>query len=100
MHSELIKREFFVHPGYLCVPKKPTLMYAVVGSGIVVTLYDAQKKCGGMSHFVKPHRLQKTDNTPDFAFPATPGRPMTTIFSGVRPRHHRSLPDLSTTTTT
>lgn len=73
MDRELIKNEYFIQPGYLCVPQKDSLLYTVVGSGIVITIYDPRKKCGGMSHYIKPHRKSKSDNTPDFAFPAILG---------------------------
>jgi len=73
MDRDLVKNEYFIQPGYLCVPQKATLLYTVVGSGVVITIYDPKNKRGGMSHYIKPHRKNKKINTPDFAYPAIIG---------------------------
>lgn len=73
MFNEIIKREYFVKPGFISIPDEDTLLYTVVGAGVVVTIYDMEKKIGGMSHFIRPKRQKKTDLTTHFALPALIG---------------------------
>lgn len=73
MVNELKSFEYFVEPGFICLPKKESTLYAVTGSGIVVTLYDRARKTGGMSYFFRPSRPSKTDNQPAYALPAIAG---------------------------
>lgn len=47
-------RDYFLKPGYIYLPEKPTAISAVVGSSVVLALYDKKKKCGGMNHFLFP----------------------------------------------
>jgi chemotaxis protein CheD len=61
--------EYFISPGFVCVPKEPTLLKAVVASGIVVTAYDHRLNIGGMCYYTHPRR-QKKQSSPRFAAPA------------------------------
>lgn len=58
------RRTFYVAPGYVYFSKKAALLRAVVGSCVVVCLWDKQKKCGGMNHFIKPAAQAKEEATP------------------------------------
>lgn len=69
MSEELIPRDFFVQPGYVCLPAEPTRLSAVVTSGVAVTLFDARRRCGGMSHYALPYR-QGGVSTAIFAAPS------------------------------
>ena len=60
----LTKRQnYYVEPGYVYFSKKATLLRAVVGSCVAVCLWDKQRKCGGMNHFIKPLAQDKNDAT-------------------------------------
>lgn len=50
------QRAFFLNPGFVCVPAAPTRLAAVVSSGVAITVYDARRKRGGMSHYTQPLR--------------------------------------------
>ena len=55
---------FFVEPGYVYFAKKATMLRTVVGSCVAVCLWDKDKKCGGMNHFVKPRTTEQAEATP------------------------------------
>ena len=73
MNREIITSEYFVQPGYICLPHSATLLYTVTGSGIAVTLYDTKQKKGGMSHFTRAKRVHKHISTPMYAYPSISG---------------------------
>lgn len=73
MSSDLKIVEYFVEPGFICLPPKELTLYAVAGSGIVVTLYDRLREIGGMSYFYRPVRPDKKDNKPIYALPSITG---------------------------
>lgn len=62
-------RDFLLQPGYVCLPAEPTRLAAVVASGVVVTLYDHDRKLGGMTHYAYPIRRGGL-STAMFACPA------------------------------
>jgi chemotaxis protein CheD len=45
---------YFLRPGYIYVPAGPTLISAVLGSCVVVSLWDRKLEYGGMNHFLYP----------------------------------------------
>ena len=47
-------QEYLLRPGYIYVPAKPTLISAVLGSCVAVSLWDRQLAYGGMNHFLYP----------------------------------------------
>ena len=47
-------RRLFLQPGSVCLPGDPAHICAVVGSGVVVTLFDQDLQRGGMAYFVRP----------------------------------------------
>ena len=54
-HSEKpVTRDYFLKPGYIYLPEKPTVISTVLGSSVSVSLYDKGLKTGGMSHFLFP----------------------------------------------
>jgi len=54
-HSEKpVTRDYFLKPGYIYLPEKPTVISTVLGSSVSVSLYDKQMKTGGMNHFLFP----------------------------------------------
>ncbi|MFH1139509.1 MAG: chemotaxis protein CheD [Pseudomonadota bacterium] len=60
----------FLEPGHVYLPAKPTQICAVVGYGVVVTVYDQGRRQGGMCHYLYPFRKSKKESTALFAGPA------------------------------
>ncbi|MBA3010738.1 MAG: chemotaxis protein CheD [Proteobacteria bacterium] len=46
--------DYFLKPGYIYLPEKPTVISTVLGSSVSVSLYDRTRKTGGMNHFLFP----------------------------------------------
>lgn len=49
-----VTRDYFLKPGYIYLPEKPTVISTVLGSSVSVSLYDRRLKTGGMNHFLFP----------------------------------------------
>jgi chemotaxis protein CheD len=60
----------FIKAGFGYVPASPAKLWSVVGSSIVVTLYDHALKIGGMAHYSQPYRVPDQPSTTHFAAPA------------------------------
>lgn len=45
-----------ISPGYIAICTEPTLVYAVSGNGVVVTIWDRVRRAGGMAHCIFPSR--------------------------------------------
>lgn len=60
----------FVAPGHVFLPSSPTKLWAVIGEGVVVTIFDVKKKKGGMTHYSRPYREQGKPGTAMYAAPA------------------------------
>lgn len=69
MSEELVTKDFFVKPGFVCVPSKPTKLAVVVSSGVAVALFDRKNKKGGLSHYAEPYRRDGA-STAIFAAPS------------------------------
>ncbi len=54
---------YFLHPGYIFVASKPTVISLVLGSCVSVCLYDRRRKTGGMNHFIYPFTADKAKAT-------------------------------------
>lgn len=53
--SDVAKPEnYYLKPGYIFVPRQPTIISAVLGSCIAVCIYDPKQQLGGMNHFQFP----------------------------------------------
>ena len=50
-----VTKDYFLKPGYLYLPDRPTTISAVLGSSVAVSLYDRALKIGGMNHFLFPY---------------------------------------------
>ncbi|MCG8615681.1 MAG: chemotaxis protein CheD [Desulfobacterales bacterium] len=57
-----VTRDYFLKPGYIYLPEKPTVISTVLGSSVSVSLYDKRLKTGGMNHFLFP-RVGTRDQT-------------------------------------
>lgn len=47
-------QDYFLKPGFIYLPAKPTTISTVLGSSVAVSLYDRSLKIGGMNHFLYP----------------------------------------------
>jgi chemotaxis protein CheD len=73
LNDKLIKEEIYIRPGYICLPKKPTKLFAVVGAGVAITIFDTRLRFGGMNHYIRPIRENPSKSTPVYACPAIIG---------------------------
>ncbi len=80
--NDLIKREYFLNPGHIFYPTKPTMIYAVVGSGIAVTFYDKDSNKGLMCYAFLPEKGEYEPSTAIFIEPAVKGSLMLMLNSG------------------
>lgn len=64
-----VTKKFFLEPGYVCVPYEPMHLAAVIASGVVVTIYDLDRKRGGMCVYTHPKRVD-SQSTASFAAPS------------------------------
>lgn len=60
----------FVKAGFGYVPAQPSNLWSVVGSSIVVTLYDRILQIGGMTHYCRAYRQPNKPSTAHYAAPA------------------------------
>ncbi len=49
-----VTKDYFLKPGYIYLPERPTTISTVLGSSVAVSLYDKALKIGGMNHFLFP----------------------------------------------
>ena len=70
MDEGLTVASSFLEPGYIYLPARPTQLCTVVGYGVVVTVFDQERKQGGMCHYLYPYRKSKKESTALFAGPA------------------------------
>ena len=62
---------YFLAPGYVFVPTKPTVISAVLGSCVAVSIYDKERMVGGMGHFQVPQIQDKHRATARYGNVAT-----------------------------
>jgi len=53
---------YFLKPGYIYLPMRPTVVSTVLGSCVTVVLWDRKRKRGGINHFQLPH-CRKAEKT-------------------------------------
>ncbi len=59
-HKTLIK------PGYLIVSREPTVIYAVLGNAVMVTMHDVRLRYGGAVHFIYPRTENASNATVEY----------------------------------
>ena len=47
--------DYFLKPGFIYLPDRPTTISTVLGSSVAVSLYDRSRRIGGMNHFLFPY---------------------------------------------
>ncbi len=53
--EKLVSQDYFLKPGFIYLPGRPTTISTVLGSSVAVSLYDKSLKLGGMNHFRFPY---------------------------------------------
>ena len=56
--------EYFLEPGYIYFSKTPAAVRAVVGSCVVVCVWDRVLRYGGISHYLRPRTRDGEPATP------------------------------------
>jgi chemotaxis protein CheD len=82
--------DYFLRPGYIYMPDKPTAISAVVGSGVAVCVYDKKKKIGGMNLYKLPSNQKDQDAFPIYGNIATRALVAMLISRGSKRRHLQS----------
>jgi len=62
---------YYLEPGYIYFSKMPAIVRTVLGSCVAVSLWDRQRLCGGVNHFVHPWTREPGTATPQFGNVAT-----------------------------
>jgi chemotaxis protein CheD len=70
--SNIKPYDYILKPGYIFVPDEPIVLGAIVGNGIIVTIYDIRRKKGGMCHFIQPRPGLREKKTAIFGEVAVP----------------------------
>lgn len=66
-----IQDNYFLQPGFIFLPTKPTIISTVLGSSVSVCLYDRKRKAGGMNHFQLPDIQDRLHTTARYGNVAT-----------------------------
>lgn len=53
--EKLAPQDYFLKPGFIYLPDRPTTISTVLGSSVAVSLYDRSLKLGGINHFRFPY---------------------------------------------
>lgn len=69
MNNSPLAKKYFLEPGFVCVPREPLHLVAVVASGVAVTVYDRRLHRGGMGVYTHPRRVAE-QSTAVFAAPS------------------------------
>ncbi len=71
MTSELQRESFYLEPGFIYCVTRPAKVHTVVGSCVVVCLWDRRLRFGGMSHFLLPKATNRAEATSKYGNVAT-----------------------------
>ncbi|MBN2126379.1 MAG: chemotaxis protein CheD [Deltaproteobacteria bacterium] len=66
-----VASNYFLKPGYILIPRRPTVISTVLGSCVAVCLYDRKTGIGGMNHFKLPRILDSDATTACYGNVAT-----------------------------
>ncbi len=82
--------DYFLRPGYIYMPDKPTAISTVVGSGVAVCVYDKKRKVGGMNLYKLPANPKEKEAYPIYGNIATRALVALLLKQGSKRRHLRS----------
>jgi chemotaxis protein CheD len=58
-----VPADYFLKPGYIFLPSRPTVISTVLGSCVGVCLWDRRRQVGGVNHFQLPYHDKKENAT-------------------------------------
>jgi chemotaxis protein CheD len=58
-----VPADYFLKPGYIFLPNRPTVISTVLGSCVGVCLWDRKRRVGGVNHFQLPYHDRKENAT-------------------------------------
>ncbi len=67
----LVGDTYFLQPGYIYVPSRPSVISTVLGSCVSVCIFDKKRNIGGMNHFQLPLAESRQKATPRYGNVAT-----------------------------
>jgi chemotaxis protein CheD len=82
-----VELNYFLKPGYIFLPTKPTLISTVLGSCVAVCLYDRKRKVGGMNHFQFPAIAERKEATAIYGNVATRALVLMMMREGSKAKH-------------
>jgi chemotaxis protein CheD len=82
--------DFYLLPGHIYLSHEPTLVSTVVGSCTAVSLWDVEKKYGGMAHFLYPLTVDRHKATAQYGNVAVKCLVMMFLESGVKEQNLRA----------
>ncbi len=85
--QDLIQAKYLLKPGFILVTKTPTLISAVLGSGVAVAVFDRKRGFGGMNHFQYPAPPASGQTTARYGNVATWALVKTMLAYGSKPKH-------------
>jgi len=65
-NGSLVTHEYFLKPGYVLANREDTIVRAVLGNAVIVTLYDRKNNFGGISHYFLPVIYDRARSTPQY----------------------------------
>lgn len=80
-------QEYFLQPGYIYVPRTPTLISTVLGSCVAVCIWDRKKEYGGMNHFLYPSTLDSAKSTAQYGNVSTKALVQFFLDDGCNPKN-------------
>ncbi|MGD8388143.1 MAG: chemotaxis protein CheD [Desulfobacteraceae bacterium] len=78
---------YFLKPGYIFVPSRPTVVSTVLGSCVAVVLWDRNRKTGGISHFQLPTFQKPNPPTARYGDASTVMLIRMMLQDGSKPKH-------------
>jgi chemotaxis protein CheD len=64
--SQIEIYEYFLKPGYLLANREDTVVRAVLGNCVAVSMFDRESRFGGMNHFLFPESRHRRDATAQY----------------------------------
>ena len=64
--QSVVNFEYFLKPGYILVNPEDSIVRAVTGNSVTVTIFDRCSRFGGINHFILPATRDRNRSTPQF----------------------------------
>ncbi len=73
MNNSIVKNKYFLQPGYMYITHEPDTVYSVIGSGVMVCLWDRMTRGSGICLYKFPCTIKKDRTTPQYGNAAVNG---------------------------